>query len=151
MRIAIGAGLEQISLVQNEHQNKFRRVDPRLQEMHPNAYMPMLQTAEVVATRYGISRERQDEYSLQSQQRTAAAQQQSKPSLFSRCPHVYLLFGEVSFEVGFPGVAGNATKCSIEQCQTNLFVDERRHRRAHRARELNRYHGDFFFARIRAE
>ncbi len=78
MRIAIGAGLEQISLVQNEHQNKFRRVDPRLQEMHPNAYMPMLQTAEVVATRYGISRERQDEYSLQSQQRTAAAQQAGK-------------------------------------------------------------------------
>ncbi|MBK8305937.1 MAG: acetyl-CoA C-acyltransferase [Gammaproteobacteria bacterium] len=78
MRVTVGAGLEQISLVQNEHQNTFRRVDPRLQEMHPNAYMPMLQTAEVVATRYGISRERQDEYSLQSQQRTAAAQQAGK-------------------------------------------------------------------------
>jgi acetyl-CoA C-acetyltransferase len=75
MRVAVGGGLEQISLVQNEHQNAFRRVDPRLKELHANVYMPMLQTAEVVAARYGISRERQDEYALQSQQRTAAAQQ----------------------------------------------------------------------------
>jgi acetyl-CoA C-acetyltransferase len=75
MRVAVGGGLEQISLVQNEHQNVFRRVDPKLKALHENVYMPMLQTAEVVARRYGISREQQDEYALQSQQRTAAAQQ----------------------------------------------------------------------------
>jgi len=75
MRIAVGAGLEHISLVQNEHMNMHRRKDPRLEAMHANVYMPMLQTAEVVAKRYGISREAQDEYALQSQQRTAAAQQ----------------------------------------------------------------------------
>jgi acetyl-CoA C-acetyltransferase len=74
MRVAVGGGLEQISLVQNEHQNMYRRVDPRLKALHEHIYMPMLHTAEVVARRYGISREQQDEYSLQSQQRTAAAQ-----------------------------------------------------------------------------
>jgi acetyl-CoA C-acetyltransferase len=75
MQIAVGAGLEQISLVQNPHQNSHRVVDPRLFAMHRDAYMPMLQTAEVVASRYGISREAQDAYALQSQLRTAAAQQ----------------------------------------------------------------------------
>jgi acetyl-CoA C-acetyltransferase len=74
MRIVVGGGLEHISLVQNEHLNGFRRLDPRLKAMHENIYMPMLHTAEVVAARYGISRERQDEYALESQQRTAAAQ-----------------------------------------------------------------------------
>jgi acetyl-CoA C-acetyltransferase len=56
------------------------RVEPdrELLEMHPHIYMPMLSTAEVVAKRYGISREAQDEYSLQSQQRTAAAQAAGK-------------------------------------------------------------------------
>ena len=48
--------------------------DPSLIAMHKHIYMPMLQTAETVAQRYGISRERQDEYALKSQQRTAAAQ-----------------------------------------------------------------------------
>ena len=48
--------------------------DPELLAMHKDVYMPMIDTAEVVGKRYGISRERQDEYALQSQQRTAAAQ-----------------------------------------------------------------------------
>ncbi len=74
MTTAVGAGIEQISLVQNEHQNRFRGQDPSLVKMHKDIYMAMLQTAEVVASRYNISRERQDEYSLQSQLRTAAAQ-----------------------------------------------------------------------------
>ncbi|OGT70931.1 MAG: acetyl-CoA acetyltransferase [Gammaproteobacteria bacterium RIFCSPLOWO2_02_FULL_57_10] len=78
MPIVIGAGLESISLVQNEHRNNFRTVDPNVIAMSPHAYMPMLQTAEVVAKRYNISREAQDEYSLQSQQRTAAAQAAGK-------------------------------------------------------------------------
>jgi acetyl-CoA C-acetyltransferase len=66
--------MESISLVQNEHQNRYRAQDPNLIALHKHIYMPMLETAEVVARRYNISRERQDEYGLQSQQRTAAAQ-----------------------------------------------------------------------------
>jgi len=72
--IAVGGGLDSISLVQNEHMNSFRASDPRLLALHPHIYMPMIDTAEVVARRYGISREAQDAYALQSQQRTAAAQ-----------------------------------------------------------------------------
>ncbi|MFQ5608910.1 MAG: acetyl-CoA C-acyltransferase, partial [Woeseiaceae bacterium] len=72
--VIVGGGLESISLVQNEHMNTFRARDPRLLEISEHIYMPMIDTAEVVAARYGISRERQDEYALQSQQRTAAAQ-----------------------------------------------------------------------------
>src|SRR3546814_13642371 len=49
--------------------------DPELVAMHKDVYMPMIGTAEVVAKRYGIARDRQDAYALQSQQRTAAAQQ----------------------------------------------------------------------------
>ncbi len=78
MDIAVGGGLDSISVVQNEHMNRWQVIDKSLVEMHPNTYMPMLQTAEVVADRYGISRDAMDEYSLQSQQRTAAAQQAGK-------------------------------------------------------------------------
>ncbi|MEQ8802776.1 acetyl-CoA C-acyltransferase [Haliea sp.] len=73
MSCVIGGGLESISLVQNEHMNLHRLVDEELMAMHPNIHMPMLQTAEVVAKRYNISREAMDKYGLQSQQRTAAA------------------------------------------------------------------------------
>ena len=73
--IMVAGGLESISLVQNEHANTFRAKDSRLLEMHEHVYMPMIDTAEVVAGRYDISREAQDEYAAQSQQRTAAAQQ----------------------------------------------------------------------------
>jgi len=78
MPIVIGAGLESISLVQNEHRNGYRAVDPNVIAIAPDSYIPMLQTAEIVAKRYGISREAQDEYSLQSQMRTAAAQAAGK-------------------------------------------------------------------------
>ena len=78
MDIVIGGGLESISLVQNEHRNTYRSQDPNLIGKHPNIYMAMLDTAETVANRYGISREAQDEYGLQSQQRTAAAQASGK-------------------------------------------------------------------------
>jgi acetyl-CoA C-acetyltransferase len=74
MDIVVAGGVESISLAQNEHTNTWRMVDPALIDRHPAAYMPMLQTAEVVADRYGISRAAQDEYSLQSQMRTAAGQ-----------------------------------------------------------------------------
>src|SRR5580704_921339 len=75
VEIAIGGGIESISLVQNDHMNKFHAVDQDLMAMKPEMYMSMLETAEVVAERYGISRERQDEYSLECQRRTASALQ----------------------------------------------------------------------------
>ncbi len=76
MDICIGGGVESISMVQTPQM----RVggDPELIAMVPDIYMPMLQTAEIVASRYGISRDRQDAYALQSQQRTAAAQAAGK-------------------------------------------------------------------------
>ena len=75
MKVAVGGGLESISLVQNQHMNLYRMKDEELLKLSPHIYMSMLETAEVVAKRYGISRDRQDEYALQSQQRTAAAQE----------------------------------------------------------------------------
>ncbi|GAB7004950.1 acetyl-CoA C-acyltransferase [Nocardioides sp. AN3] len=74
MQVVVGGGVESVSLVQNEHLNAHRCEDPWLAQKVPDLYMPMLHTAEIVAERYGISRERQDEFALQSQQRTAAAQ-----------------------------------------------------------------------------
>jgi acetyl-CoA C-acetyltransferase len=75
MDIAIAGGLESISLVQNKHKNTYRNVSQAVLEKSPRAYISMIETAEFVAKRYGISRDAQDEYSLLSQQRTAAAQQ----------------------------------------------------------------------------
>lgn len=75
MNVAVGGGLESISLCQNEHMNLHRAADPWLMDNLPSLYMSMLETAEVVADRYGISRDAQDEYSYQSQMRTAAAQE----------------------------------------------------------------------------
>lgn len=74
MDVVVAGGVESISLAQNEHTNTFRLIDPALVAMHPGAYMPMLGTAEVVAERFGISRDDQDAYGYQSQMRTAAAQ-----------------------------------------------------------------------------
>lgn len=76
--IAVGGGLDSISLVQNEHMNKHRAQDPWILEHKPDLYMTMIDTAEVVAKRYGISREQQDEYALRSQKLTAAAQEGGK-------------------------------------------------------------------------
>ncbi|HRO04660.1 MAG TPA: acetyl-CoA C-acyltransferase, partial [Terricaulis sp.] len=73
--VAVGGGLESISLVQNDKQNRYRAGDAWLDEHIPELRRAsMIETAEIVAERYGISREVQDEYALQSQQRTAAAQ-----------------------------------------------------------------------------
>jgi acetyl-CoA C-acetyltransferase len=74
MTIAVGGGVESISLVQNEHRNQYRAQDPWLTEHRPDLYMTMIETAEIVAERYQVTRDAQDEYALQSQQRTAAAQ-----------------------------------------------------------------------------
>ena len=76
MDIVAGGGQESISLVQTPEMRVMP--DPELMAMHNAVYMPMLQTAETVAQRYGISREAQDEYALRSQQRTAAAQEAGK-------------------------------------------------------------------------
>ena len=73
MDCVVGGGLDSISLVQNEHMNGHRLVDNELVGMHKDIYMPMLQTAEVVAARYGISRDAMDEYGFDSQERTSAA------------------------------------------------------------------------------
>ncbi len=69
--VALAGGLDSISLVQNEHWNGHRYKDPNVAERY---YMSMIETAELVAERYGVNRSAQDEYALQSQQRTAAAQ-----------------------------------------------------------------------------
>lgn len=71
--LIIAGGVESISLVQNTHMNSYRRQDRGLMQRLPAVYMPMAQTAEVVAQRYEISRARQDAYALLSQQRTAQA------------------------------------------------------------------------------
>lgn len=76
MDVVVAGGVESISLVQTPEVRL--GADPELLAMHKDVYMPMLQTAEVVAQRYGVSRERQDAYSLLSQQRTAAAQAAGK-------------------------------------------------------------------------
>jgi acetyl-CoA C-acetyltransferase len=75
MQTVVAGGLESISLVQNDHQNEYRSEDAQALEKAPDLYMAMIDTAEVVSKRYNISREAQDEYAFQSQQRTAAAQQ----------------------------------------------------------------------------
>ncbi|MBW8294368.1 acetyl-CoA C-acyltransferase [Sphingopyxis sp.] len=75
-QITVGGGVESISMVQD---NRYRaEADPALATLHPATYMPMIDTAEVVAKRYGIEREACDAYALQSQLRTAAAQQAGK-------------------------------------------------------------------------
>ncbi len=72
--IAVAGGVESISLVQTKHKNAYRNVSAAVTALDPTAYMPMLETAEVVSQRYNITRHDQDIYALQSQQRTAAAQ-----------------------------------------------------------------------------
>jgi acetyl-CoA C-acetyltransferase len=72
--VAVAGGLESISLVQNKHKNSYRNVSKTVLELSPKAYIQMIETAEIVSERYGVSREAQDQYALQSQQRIAAAQ-----------------------------------------------------------------------------
>ena len=72
--VAVAGGVESISLVQNEHLNAYRLQEDWLVEHKPSIYYPMLQTAEIVAERYRVSREAQDAYALASQERTAAGQ-----------------------------------------------------------------------------
>ena len=74
MEVVVAGGVESVSLVQNEYSNKYKSKDRLLIKNKPDIYMSMIETAEVVSKRYNISREQQDEYALQSQIRTANAQ-----------------------------------------------------------------------------
>jgi acetyl-CoA acetyltransferase family protein len=76
--VAVAGGVESISLVQNEHQNRYRLTEDWLLEHKPEVYMSMLNTAEVVAKRYHVTREMQDKYALESQRRIAAAQREGR-------------------------------------------------------------------------
>ena len=73
--IAVGSGVESISLVQMGGMNLNHFTEEHLMQVKPALWMAMIETAEIVAERYKVSRERQDAYSLESQRRTAAAQQ----------------------------------------------------------------------------
>jgi acetyl-CoA acyltransferase len=75
--VVIGGGLESITMMQNDF-NKKNLFNPFFKDHHSAIYMPMGQTAEIVAERYKVSREAQDQYALLSQQRTAAAQNAGK-------------------------------------------------------------------------
>ena len=77
-QVAIGAGIESISLVQNDKINRFMATDSWLRDHVPELATSMIETAEIVAERYGISREAQDAYALQSQQRTGQAQAEGR-------------------------------------------------------------------------
>jgi acetyl-CoA C-acetyltransferase len=76
MDIVVAGGVESISLVQTGEMRL--GPDPELLSMHNGVYMPMIDTAEIVGDRYGISRERCDEFALRSQQRTARAQAEGR-------------------------------------------------------------------------
>lgn len=73
--VAVGSGVESISLVQMGGMNLNHFTEEHLMQVKPALWMAMIETAEIVAERYKVSRERQDAYSLESQRRTAAAQQ----------------------------------------------------------------------------
>ncbi|HEY1078427.1 MAG TPA: acetyl-CoA C-acyltransferase, partial [Fontimonas sp.] len=72
--VVVAGGLESISLVQNKHKNSYRFISQAVLAAQPTAYIQMIETAEIVGERYGISRARQDEYSVESQRRTEVAQ-----------------------------------------------------------------------------
>jgi acetyl-CoA C-acetyltransferase len=76
--IMVAGGLESISLVLTEHMNTYHMQDEELMRIKPEVYFPMIKTADIVADRYKVTREQQDEYALQSQMRTAAGQQAGK-------------------------------------------------------------------------
>jgi acetyl-CoA C-acetyltransferase len=74
LNIAVAGGVESISLTQTKHKNNYRAQSQAVIDLVPTAYIPMIETAEVVAERYQITRDQEDEYSYQSQMRTAAGQ-----------------------------------------------------------------------------
>lgn len=118
MEIAVAGGVESISMNQNERSFNIR--DPWLIDHKPSIYMTMLETAEIVSARYGISREAQDEYSLQSQQRTAAAQSAGRFNeeivefKVLRTPNGDLTAAETQAEMMIRGDEGNRPGTTLE-------------------------------------
>ncbi|MEC7210846.1 MAG: acetyl-CoA C-acyltransferase [Pseudomonadota bacterium] len=78
MEAGVAGGVESLSRVQTERMNTHRFVDPWINEHRPDIYMSMIETAEIVAARYGVSREAQDAYAAESHRRTAAAQAEGR-------------------------------------------------------------------------
>ena len=112
-KTVIAGGLESISLTQNKHKNTYRAQSQSVLDVAPAAYIPMIETAEIVAQRYGISRAAQDEYSLQSQLRVAAAQ---RDGLFDDeiVPLITnkLLFDKEGKVIGSEQVTANIDECN---------------------------------------
>lgn len=124
MNTVVAGGVESISMVQNKHKNTYRNVSKTVLSKSQHAYMQMIETAEVVAKRYNISRLAQDEYSLQSQQRIAAAQQNG---LFDDeivpMPSTKSVFNRETKEVSFEEVLlakdeGNRASTTLESLQS---------------------------------
>ncbi len=112
MDICVAGGLESISKVVGSGK-MFVEPDRELLEVHPHIYMPMIGTAEVVAKRYNISREYQDEYSLQSQQRTAAAQAAGKfDDEIVACAATMAVVDRETKEVSFKEVTADRDDCN---------------------------------------
>ena len=110
--IAVAGGIESISKVSGSGK-VFIETDAELIAMHKDTYMPMIGTAEVVAKRYNISREYQDEYSLQSQQRTAAAQAAGKyDDEIVACPATMAVVNKETKEVTFRDVVADKDECN---------------------------------------
>ena len=112
MDICVAGGLESISKVVGSGK-MFVEPDRELLEMHPHIYMPMIGTAEVVAKRYNISREAQDEYSLQSQQRTAAGQASGKfDDEIVACTATMAVVDKETKEVSYKEVTADKDDCN---------------------------------------
>ncbi|MES2260379.1 MAG: acetyl-CoA C-acyltransferase [Pseudomonadota bacterium] len=109
----VAGGLETISLTQNEHTNRFHFEDAWLAQHKPEYYWPMIRTAEVVAARYGVSRERQDAYAWQSQQRFAAAQRAG------RFDQEIAPITATMVEVDKAGIAGGERTVLLERDECN--------------------------------
>ena len=111
MDICVAGGVETISKIRGD--KMFIEPDPELIAMHKDVYMPMIGTAEVVAKRYNISREAQDAYSLQSQQRTAAAQAAGKfDDEIVACTATMAVVDKETKEVSYREVTTSKDECN---------------------------------------
>ncbi len=150
MQVAIGGGLESISLVQNDKMNMHRAADPWIVDHMPAIYMSMLETAETVGERYGLTREVQDEYALQSQQRTAAGQEAGKfDDEIVPLPSTKLLFNKETGESTQEAVVldrdeGNRPSTQIEDLEklkpvfaNGMVIQEGKHITAGNASQLS--------------
>ena len=150
MQITIGGGVESVSLVRNEKFRTDRARDPWLEEKIPSLYMTMIETAENVADRYGISRDKQDEYALQSQQRVANAQEKGYLDaeivpLKSTMKYLDKESGEVSnHEVFLEKDEGNRPSTTLEGLKglqpvfkDGIYLDQGKHITAGNASQLS--------------